>query len=511
MAGTPYNAVPECNALPNELSNVFASNDGINFTNRLGTGVGDTIRNPINFATDYIMDSVFYYCQYHGADSSWQMYDERTCSTSAYRSYGTKLEGTAKADPDIFAAADGTLWLVDVVSFNGVMKVGSLGPEVPFFDILYASHSTNGLDWSEVYKITHATPFLTPCIILDTGSTYKLWTVASNKRTWGYDSYSGGAMWGMFMSTAPRPDTYFTQVGQCTFDIPFKTSGCDSIRPFHIDVVKRGLDEYILIAIGAGGDAGSEFGCAGSQDDVYYIWIAQSFDGLRWHPGNGGYPIYASKYADAWHGQRTGKWDEKIYRASGYWLDDGQTVLRMYYTGWIAGSETRGPHISYMDVRFDGNDSCLMVPLWDIPGNPANDDSKLSFDQRLAGVRYLAIDSAIANSADDTVGFYGMAPFDFKSDSLILYYKTSSATAADIKLDSFWAMVPKYGNPYADSSKAGVNLDLAATSLTQVSQPFSFKFHAGAEAGVCIVVKWGSDDISKTAHFAYVGLKGRKI
>jgi hypothetical protein len=318
-------------------------------------------------------------------------------------------------------------------------------------------------------------------------------------------------MWGMFMSTAPRPDTYFTQVGQCTFDIPFKTSGCDSIRPFHIDVVKRGLDEYILIAIGAGGDAGSDFGCAGSQDDVYYIWIAQSFDGLRWHPGNGGYPIYASKYADAWHGQRTGKWDEKIYRASGYWLDDGQTVLRMYYTGWIAGSETRGPHISYMDVRFDGNDSCLMVPLWDIPGNPANDDSKLSFDQRLAGVRYLAIDSAIANSADDTVGFYGMAPFDFKSDSLILYYKTSSATAADIKLDSFWAMVPKYGNPYADSSKAGVNLDLAATSLTRVSQPFSFKFHAGAEAGVCIVVKWGSDDISKTAHFAYVGLKGRKI
>ena len=505
LAATPYNT-PHCEGLPNELSNVFASVDGINFTNRLGTTAGDTIRNPLYFASDYILDTLFYYCEYRGADSHWTIYDQRICSTGAYRTFQARAVGLAKADPDIFSAADGGLWLVDVVSFvSSQTHVGTGGLDVPMFDILYTSHTTNGLDWSKVSQVTHASPWISPCVILDTGGTYKMWAVASDKRTWGYSSYD--PPWGVYMLTAPRPDTYFTQVGECRWDIPFTMAGCDSVKPFHIDVVKRGLDEYIMIGIGAGAVPG--YGCVGGRGEAYYIWIAQSFDGLRWHPGNGGYPIYATQYENAWHGQRDAMWDSSIYRASGFWLDDEQTVLRLYYTGW--GGTGSSPHISYMDVRFDGNDSSLAVPLWKVPGNPANDDTKLSIDQRLAGVRYLAIDSAISNSADDTVAFYGMMPFDFQSDSVILYYKTSSATAADIKLDSFWTMVPRYGNLYADSSKPGANLDLASANLSRIAKAVSLKFHSGAEVGICIVVKWGADDANKTVHFAYVALKGRKI
>ena len=505
LAGTPYNT-PHCGGLPNELANVFASADGINFTNRLGTAAGDTIRNPIYFASDYILDTLFYYCEYRGVDSHWTIYDQRICSTGAYRTFEARAVGAAKADPDIFSAADGSLWLVDVVSFvTSQTHVGTGGLDVSMFDILYTSHTTNGLDWSKVSQVTHASPWISPSVILDTGGTYKMWAVASDKRTWGYDSYD--PPWGVYMLTAPRPDTFFTQVGECSWDIPFTMAGCDSVKPFHIDVLKRGLDEYIMIGIGAGAVPG--YGCVSGRGEAYYIWIAQSFDGLLWHPGNGGYPIYATQYENAWHGQRDTMWDSSIYRASGFWLDDAQTVLRLYYTGW--GGTGSSPHISYMDVRFDGNDSSLAVPLWNVPSNPANDDTKLSIDQRLAGIRYLAIDSAISNSADDTVAFYGMMPFDFQSDSVILYYKTSSAMAADIKLDSFWTIVPRYGNLYADSSKPGANLDLASAGLSRVAKAISSKFHSGAEAGICVVVKWGADDGGKTVHFAYVALKGRRI
>jgi hypothetical protein len=187
--------------------------------------------------------------------------------------------------------------------------------------------------------------------------------------------------------------------------------------------------------------------------------------------------------------------------------------MRVFYTG-VGATDANGAkkwHTSYFDLYFEGNDSTVCYPLWNIPGHPsAPDNTVLFFDQVRSGTRYLFIDSATAADAYDTVYMMGMIPNDFQCDSAIIEFKTSSAVAADIVLDSITGLIPKVSKYYADSihSTTGTPTDSVSTSIVRVAFPFDHKFWSGEEAGIKLHIKIPTT--GKTLSVNYAALKGRK-
>lgn len=506
MAFTPYGISGTSDAIEN--GNIVYSNDGVNFTNKVGPTAGDTIINPMYSPSDFIVDTIFWY--HHAADphaATWFDYQPDTAGTGWQLQDTTfRLCATMTRDPELILDKDGKLWYIISPGFTETGPItGHTGSFTRY--LTYAASSVDGKTWSSFTKVLHAGGQSSPSVILDTAGTYKAWAIYLADYDW--PDRHVAEVWRYSMS---RIDTIWTEIGECTFEGAFKPDTCASGTIWHLDVSERSPKDYIMVF---GGRSNCNVKLTQSSRD-YWFGLAQSVDGgATWKYRES--PIYSTiGLVTNPVGERNAEWDSAIYRPSMIWLNNDRTMGRIYYTGAKSGPW----HISYMDLNFNGNDSTFFVPLTVIPGYDLSTDMQLSYFRVRSGVLYFAIDSAMSASADDTIRAYGMMTEDCWCDSMVIEFKTSSANEDSIRIDSLFGLRPTLTwnaarGTTADQVMAGVNLDTSSTSVIRIAKAFNaysgptgFRFRAGEMGGMGIVIDAANS--GEKFFLTYAALKCRR-
>lgn len=513
LAFTPLDAWPGI-GYGVEMPHLVCSEDGINWTNQVGSQTRDTIRNPIFVPADFIIQQWYIYAwdTTGSGDTLWAAYDTDEFADSGLVDSQQWIEPQHLQDPDIFFGKDGNIWYAIGATYGMYYLGHSLSGSR-----YYAASSQNGIDWSNVTQITHLDVFNSPAFYLDTSGTYTAFYIDLNISA--HDPIRGVRQAGhIYKMTADSPNCYWSEseltvsmwgndtimTGEVNFPWSMKPyPNCDSCRPWHIDITPRGANELIMVFTSQTG-----YGCTYANN--YAFGIAQSIDGGdNWAVREE--PIYSTKGAFPLY-NRSGKWDTAIYRPSMYWLNDDMTIGRVYYSGSSFSTGTQnGWHMSYFDLYFNGNDSTYQIPLWNLAGYQGAPDNTVLWKDRNDGTgnRYLVIDSATASDAYDTLLLSGFVTQDMYADSLIIEMKTTSADPDSIILDSVAMLIPKVSAFIADSAHASsVNVDTSGTAVFRLALPWGHHFRSGQEAAVKFYVS--IPNISEKFYLRYAALKGRK-
>lgn len=391
------------------------------------------------------------------------------------------LDCAALADPDIMVDADGVLWMYYIVGYwdASFIRQG-------------AAYTTDGLTWNTI------SPDGDTLFVVDTtlgsGQGYRsISAVLGPDRTYdlfllkSFDVARDSVRLMHYQSDYPC--SLFTLV-DTTGGISFTTGGdAEGRKPWHMDVIKRGTDEYILVA---------NFTMHNSQSEAYGpIVAARSTNrGKTW--------TWEDDPALLTNGLGvTAAWDAmSLYRPTGYWLDDGQrSSLRMYYS---ALDTLMRWHTGVTTVRWDGDmwDTAAVVDtaqalIAAIDSTKIGAD-KLSLDDvnwrwevvpfttplyrsvkptdsvwaRLPHYNF-GTDSGIVllhdstNTGDDTDWVYAFCTVPFAADtadSIIFTYKVSNSAV----IDSIIVSGPRAsGTNVADSAYKKLDANLTATSWTR--------------------------------------------
>ncbi len=259
----------------------------------------------------------------------------------------SNFAATHLSDPDLFCDLDGNLWIAFRVSWELAAKDSHA---------VYAAHTSNGTDWSDPTKIIsdgmlgqgNVSAFMSPSIVINTDSSYSMFVVEPRGKGTTYLNTSRVVKY-----TALKPDSRWDFADTCNF-----RSSHDSMKIWHLEVVRRGVDELVALVTESlnfehfFGD-NAELYVAVSRDEGY-SWTTKTDPLLSW-----------SSDVTAWYGGT-------VYRSTGFWIDDRQNgIMGLYYsararrsgeggagTGWQTGFthlifDTTGGPIVYA-VRVDG-------------------------------------------------------------------------------------------------------------------------------------------------------------
>ena len=227
------------------------------------------------------------------------------------------FNATHLSDPDLFCDLGGDLWLAFRVSWEIAGKDSHA---------VYITHTSNGTDWNNPTKIlsdgilgqSNVSAFMSPSIIIGTDSSYSMFVVEPRANGVTYLNTSRVVKY-----TALKPDGSWSFVDTCSFP-----PSHDSMKIWHLEVVKRGADELVAL-VTESPNAGLNFG------DSAELYVAVSTDeGCSWTIKTD--PILSwSDDVTAWYGRA-------VYRSTGYWIDDSERgIMGLYYSAW-ARQTTQG-------------------------------------------------------------------------------------------------------------------------------------------------------------------------
>jgi hypothetical protein len=520
FAGTPYATVGNPHA--EETPHVFAGNDYDDWGIQVGNRAMDTILNPIYAQADFNIDSIWFLkiievdsntgtrdSFYTWFDTGWSSYDaykagqvdtipDTGWAGDAGNSYFLELrthpDGLEEqvgdtvfvqifdtvhhnespqivnylSDVEIFFDEESYLWLAIRPSWKPNLRgvdIGS-GDEDSKWSI-YVAKSTSGLDWTNNFtKIVHPKSgsfnFLSPAITLGNSGEYWMWTTHNYSGT--HDSF-------LVRYSATKPDTIWNYDGACTQTN--NIGGDASAYPFHYDVILRGFDELIMLAYTAGATTDG-------------IEIGYSHDaGTTW----------------TWKGDNlldegTDTWDSMLYKPTGFMIDDGASSrIGMFYGVQVGKDHSNGHRVGYTEIEFkEGYESAdntvrseIRDTAWEAAGNQyvpflfvhgnnttPSDSVTLLLEGRDAGATegWLFCDSNSSDAAADqvdTVLLSTTLPWGVEAgDSLIVVYKTSSATTTTSKIDNMAIFLNDSGTAtWSDAT------DRAATARTRLQLDLS--------------------------------------
>ncbi len=363
------------------------------------------------------------------------------------------------SDPDLFPDDAGGLWMVFRASWTGDTSA------------LFVIGSADGVTWdvSDSVRITSSGiiddgssihPLYSPAVILDTSGTYSMWVVEAH-------SVQPDAMTYLTRYTAPEPDDGWTLIDTCTFNnLPTDR------KLWHIEVLPNGADELValltLCPLEENGDSAS-------------LHLAVSHDrGASWTADS---VALLGETADST------AWDyDRIYRATGYWIDNSHgKEIGLYYSAYGANGWGTG----YTKITFDagvepgdvdtmataftnyvdnhsyggGDDTIIVVvPADFVHGygtRPPGDSVWMSLEGAWStGTEpepYMAVDTSQNNDQSDTttVSWSALPDGCISVDSVFFTYKTSNASylISGISDIDFWVPDHTAGSVMADSAK----------------------------------------------------------
>ncbi len=279
----------------------------------IGKDSADSIINPLFNKAQFILDTAYWYC----CESDTSFYDT---TDGNHDSVTVNHRSHHLSDPDLFMGDDDYLWIAFRVSWciSGIDM-----------HAIYAARSPNGKDWSEAFRITHLGRFMCPAVIGNNDSSFTMFCTAQSDRVSGIADEKCG-----YRFEAVKPNTIWDYEGVCTFANSPRRFG----TPWHIDV----LD-----------------GCAGELVGIIQtlrrsaLWLAISYDdGHEW--------IIADRPLLKSIGNDSTIWDNILYRASGYWMDEDCHEMGLYYSaysvrdtnGTSPGGEVTVWHTGFTIVEF---------------------------------------------------------------------------------------------------------------------------------------------------------------
>jgi len=229
----------------------------------------------------------------------------------------SNFNATHLSDPDLFCDLDGGLWIAFRVSWEIAGKDSHA---------VYTAYTSNGTDWNDPTKIlsdgilgqSNVSTFMSPSIIIATDSSYSMFVVEPRANGTTYLNTSRVVKY-----TSLKPDSSWSFVDTCNFP-----PSHDSMKIWHLEVVKRGAGELIGL-VTESPNAGLNFG------DSAELYVAVSGDGgYSWTSKTG--PILSwSDDVTAWYGRA-------VYRSTGYWIDDSERgIMGLYYSA-LARQTTQG-------------------------------------------------------------------------------------------------------------------------------------------------------------------------
>lgn len=320
-----------------ENPNLFVSDDGINFTNRVGHGPGDTIANPLFHEGDFIIDTVFWYENPDSGPKEYCFYD--TGNIVQADTFQINAAATHGSDPRLFIGPGDNLWLVFRMTYACLMAydtsgTGNYAMYSKSMHKIFVSRSPDGLDWSPAVPITGLVhDFVCPVIVPDSGGTYALFMALPESH---YGSRQAG---GLYKFTAPRPDTLFTEVGLCRLGpgydpYPIAFGDCDTTTLWHMGIKPFGPDQLVMVF-----NTNINTGCVGTPNNRY-IGIAKSDDrGLTWTVRED--PILTAG---------SGTWDSCLYAPDFYFENSSSFSDMILFYGAI--SSRANWHVGQTRVTF---------------------------------------------------------------------------------------------------------------------------------------------------------------
>jgi len=338
IVGTPFGVPGAGDCIENP--NLFCAQDPWNWTNRVDTGSADTIANPLWIPEDIIIDSVFWYEAPTGRGM--HFYDTGSVATAKFVS--TWIAAKNLADPDIFLADGGHMWIVFIASFTERLRVEKPGYREKLYDFykpvmsaVYAANSVDGIHWSKPRRLTRLTADLVcPVICASDEGKYFMWQVAVLP-------LEGRRMGDIYRFSADSINQFpWMMDGLCTLRVNDNIIDNRMVPPmgkarrsyvFHIDVNRTGADEYEMIA-----------GCKryGVFENTEFITLGRSCDG--------GMNFEMQEISLLEHGE-DGAWDDSwLYSPSQILIDEaGQTTRLVLYSGHGGKDSRRHTGVAVMD------------------------------------------------------------------------------------------------------------------------------------------------------------------
>lgn len=380
------------------------------------------------------------------------------------------------SDPDLFPDDAGGLWM----AFRASWSVAGTDTSAVF-----VVPTTDGATWnvSDSVRImsrglvgdgvSHS--LMSPSIILDTSGTYSMWVADHNTEASGDTTF-------IILFTAPKPDSGWAMVDTCTV-----TGLSDTTKVWHLEVLANGADELVGLFTVCHLDS------AGSDGRLH---LAISNDrGRSW-------TVQTEPVLDGDDVAETA-WDfSRIYRSSGYWIDNSHgKEIGLYYSayganGWGTGyttitfdggiepgdADTTGASLTtyvanYVDDHsYGNNDDTVIVTITAdlIHGHgirPPGDSVWMSFEGFKCAdtvYPYMAHDTGVgtSNQVDTFMVSWSCLPEGtIGVDSIFFTYRTSSVAATTSYISPKSLYGPKSASFMADSVYAALSTS-ALSSLT---------------------------------------------
>lgn len=287
------------------------------WTYLIGRDTIDSIINPLFRKSRFILDTAYWY----STENDTSFYDttdgHHDSVTVGHRSHHL-------SDPDLFMGNDGFIWMAFRVSWS----VSGIDMHA-----IYAARSQNGKDWQDIHRITHLGRFMCPAVICENDSSFTMFCTTQKDRVSGIVDETS-----IYRFGSVKPDTIWNYYKTCKF-----TNTPRQFRiPWHLDVLS-GCDDYYVAII--------------QTIERSALWLAISRD-------NGGSWTIADQPILKSVGNDLALWDNILYRASGYWMDDQCHALGLYYSayhvadtnGISPGGENTLWHTGFTVVEFDRTD-----------------------------------------------------------------------------------------------------------------------------------------------------------
>ncbi len=334
---------------------------------------------------------------------------------------GDFTTSTHLSDPDIFWDDQERLWMIFNVTYPAKGDI-----VISMFDTTSDGLPTMTTPVIAINGDTY-TGGLSGSVILDTNSTYTMWTVNPGATPANDSSV-------VVRFTCGATDSLDEVTGWSLKDTTSIFPPHDTLDVWHIEVIARGADELLILAtctdtVTVAGDSSALYVGTSYDRGVTVEWADSTTYGAE--------SILAPDRTTA---DSLKKWARNVYRASGYWVDDGSDgYLNLYYSAYGPRSGGGGNpqwRIFNTELRFDGAREKVELDFDRLPGLVATDSTILTYDEVLAGVPITARDSAISASAytgSDTLYFtWSTLPRDLKSiDTLIIEHMTSDTAQTD--------------------------------------------------------------------------------
>jgi hypothetical protein len=443
-----------------ENPHLHVTNDIADFdswTDQWGAGAEDTFINPIDTAT---LASTT-----HRIDTFYVYYSED--DTTYYDTSGAGVDDTILwanlssmhiSDPGLIQTADGGVLLYYRVTYHRSVEGWR------DMSVIFAKKSTNGVDWGATSQITRMGRWLSPAIVLDTGSTYVMYCSAQDDPISGIRDTTV-----LYRFTSKFTYSMFNYEGPCTM------SGLPTgSKLWHQSAWAPAYDQQLMMF---------NFDSAG----VFKLRLGESSDhGANWRIST---RDVVKGLPSANDGDR---WWQEVYQSSFFGIDRGSHLsLGIAYSGKrdTANGTSSIWHMGYIELPLNAHPWASEIVPGQIYGNMRTSDSVRATFPYATGTDFVTfMDTAIVAGAVDSV--FALYTFEGNTqvDSLTFYYKSSVSVVESI---SVYIPTRETGSVFADSvGGMSSGTDVAASGTwAQKALPINYRFGAGQEMGI----KWFID------------------